>query len=100
MEKIQIKGQVITIDAMGTQKGIAEKIKKKRADYVLALKGNQGTMYEDVKEYFKEKEFLKEIQEKGCYKKTQETAHGQTETREYYQTEDIGGWGKRKNGRV
>lgn len=53
-------------------------------------------MYEDVKEYFKEKEFLKEIQEKGCYKKTQEKAHGQTETREYYQTEDIGWVGQKK----
>ena len=89
LEKIQIKDQVITIDAMGTQKGIAEKIRRKCADYVLALKGNQGTMYEDVKEYFKEKRFLKEIQEKGCYKKTQEKAHSQIETREYYQTEDI-----------
>ena len=65
LEKIQIRSQVITIDAMGTQKGIAEKIKKKRADYVLALKGNQGRMYEDVKEYFKEKEFLEKIQKKG-----------------------------------
>ena len=99
LEKIQIKGQVITIDAMGTQKGIAEKIKKKRADYVLALKGNQGTMFEDVKEYFKEKGLLKEIQEKGCYKKTQEKAHSQIETREYYQTEDIGWLGQKKEWR-
>lgn len=90
LEKIQIKGQVITIDAMGSQKEIAEQIKKKRADYVLALKGNQKLLYEEVKEYFKETEFLKEIQRKGCYKKTQEKAHSQLEKREYYQTEDIG----------
>ena len=95
LEKIQIRSQIITIDAMGTQKEIAEKIKKKRADYVLVLKGNQGRMYEDVKEYFKEKEFLKKIQEKGCYKKTREKAHSQIETREYYQTEDIG-WMEQK----
>ncbi|MFQ7353730.1 MAG: hypothetical protein ACLROG_02600 [Coprococcus phoceensis] len=38
-------------------------------------------MYEEVKEYFKEKRFLKEIREKGCYKKTQEKAHSQIETR-------------------
>ncbi|MFR7848332.1 MAG: hypothetical protein ACLU8S_12710 [Coprococcus phoceensis] len=54
---------------MGTQKGIAEKIRRKCADYVLALKGNQGTMYEEVKEYFKEKRFLKEIQEKDVIKR-------------------------------
>lgn len=76
-------------DAMGTQKEIAEQIKKKRADYVLALKGNQGTLYADVKEYFGDKEFLKQMQEKGCYKKTREKARSQIETREYYQTDSI-----------
>ena len=38
-------------------------------------------MYEEVKEYFKEKRFLKEIQEKGCYKKIQEKAHTQIENK-------------------
>ena len=52
LDKIQIKGQLVTIDAMGTQTAIAEKIKKKRADYVLALKRNQNSLYEDVQEYF------------------------------------------------
>ena len=42
LDKIQVKGQVVTIDAMGTQTTIAEKIRKKHAEYVLALKGNQG----------------------------------------------------------
>lgn len=44
LDKIQVKGQVVTIDAMGTQTAIAEKIRKKRADYVLALKGNQRVL--------------------------------------------------------
>lgn len=89
LEKIQVKGQIVTIDAMGTQKEIAEKIKKKRADYVLSLKGNQKNLYEDVKEYFENREFQKEIENSGAYKKTIEKAHGQIEIREYYQTEDI-----------
>lgn len=89
LDKIQVKGQVVTIDAMGTQTAIAEKIKAKRADYVLGLKRNQGTLYENVREYFFDAEFLKKIREKGAYKKTSEKAHGQIETREYYQTEDI-----------
>ena len=88
-EKIQVKGQIVTIDAMGTQKEIAEKIKKKRADYVLALKGNQKNLYEDVKEYFENREFREAIEKSGAYKKTMEKAHGQIEIREYYQTEDI-----------
>ena len=89
LDKIQIKGQIITIDAMGTQTAIAEKIKKKRAEYVLALKGNQRNLYKDVKDYFAEGEFCKEIEKTGAYKKTIEKAHGQIETREYYQTEEI-----------
>ena len=85
------------IDAMGTQTAIAEKIKKKRADYVLALKKNQSCMYEEVREYFSDEEFLKVIQNEGNYRKTQEKAHGQIEIREYYQTEDIKWLNKKKN---
>ncbi len=90
LDKLRIKGQIITIDAMGTQKGIAEKIRAKRADYVLALKGNQGTLYEEVKEYFADKELCKEIERTGNYKRTKEKAHSQKEIKEYYQTEDTG----------
>jgi len=45
---VDIKGAIITIDAMGTQTAIAEQIVAGEADYVLALKGNQGTLYEAV----------------------------------------------------
>lgn len=89
LDKLQIKGGIITIDAMGTQTAIAEKIRNKRGDYVLALKGNQGTLHTDVEEYFQDEEFVKKIKEEGNYKRTQEKAHGQQETREYYQTNDI-----------
>lgn len=64
---------------MGTQTKIAEKIRSKRADYVLALKGNQGTLYDEVREYFSDKEFEKEIEKAGNYKKTIEKAHNQIE---------------------
>lgn len=89
LEKLQIKGQIITIDAMGTQTAIAEKIRNRRADYVLALKGNQGTLHAEAAEYFSDAELRNKIKEEGNYKKTQEKAHSQIETREYYQTEDI-----------
>jgi predicted transposase YbfD/YdcC len=45
---VDIKGAIITIDAMGTQKAIAEQIVAGKADYVLALKGNQGTLHQAV----------------------------------------------------
>ena len=69
LDKIQIKGQIVTIDAMGTQTAIAEKIKKKRSDYALALKRNQTSLYEDAEEYFSDEAFQKEIRESGNYKK-------------------------------
>ena len=50
---LDIKNCIVTIDAMGTQKSIAKTIRQKDADYVLALKGNQGTLKEDVEEFFK-----------------------------------------------
>jgi predicted transposase YbfD/YdcC len=49
LDVLDIKGQTVTIDAMGCQKEIAQKIVDKGADYVLALKGNQGTLNTDVR---------------------------------------------------
>ena len=54
LDAMQVTGQIITIDAMGTQKAIAEKIREKKADYILALKGNQGQLHEDIQLYFQE----------------------------------------------
>ena len=48
LDMLSIDGAIVTIDAMGCQRGIAQKIIDKKADYVLALKGNQGTLREDV----------------------------------------------------
>jgi hypothetical protein len=49
---LDIKGCVVTTDAMGCQKEIAAQIVKKEADYVLALKGNHGTAHKEVEEFF------------------------------------------------
>ena len=89
LDTLQIKGYVVTIDAMGTQTKITEKIIKKRADYVLAVKGNQETLHNDLITYFDDADFRKKIIKDGNYKKTVEKAHGQIEVREYYQTNDI-----------
>lgn len=89
LEAINIKGNIITIDAMGTQTVIAEKIKTKRADYVLAVKENQKNLYDEISEYFKDEEFLNKIKENNGYKKTTEKSHSQIEIREYYQSDKI-----------
>lgn len=52
LDMLDIKGDIVTADAMSCQKEIAGKIKEKEADYILALKGNQPTMENEVKEYF------------------------------------------------
>ena len=46
---LDLKGQIVTIDAMGTQKAIAKQIIEQEGDYVLALKGNQGSLNDDVR---------------------------------------------------
>jgi len=52
LARLDIAGAVITIDAMGCQKKIAEQIIEKKGDYVLSLKGNHGLLHEDVTTYF------------------------------------------------
>jgi predicted transposase YbfD/YdcC len=90
LSRLNIRKQVVTIDAMGTQTKIAEKIREKKADYVLALKKNHKGPYYEAEEYFQDADFQKKIQQAGGYKRTEEKAHGRQEIREYYQTGDIG----------
>jgi len=54
LDLLAIDGAIVTIDAMGCQRDIAQKIIDKKADYVLALKGNQGTLREDVEVFVEE----------------------------------------------
>lgn len=72
------------ITAIPQQTAIAEKIRFKRADYVLAVKENQKNLYAEISEYFEDEEFLKEIKNGAGYKKTQEKSYFRTEIREYY----------------
>jgi predicted transposase YbfD/YdcC len=53
---LAIEGAIVTIDAMGCQRDIAQKILDKKADYILALKGNQGSLREDVEVFVAEQE--------------------------------------------
>jgi predicted transposase YbfD/YdcC len=82
---VDIKGAIITIDAMGTQKAIAEQIIEGEADYVLALKGNQETLHQGVIDHIVaqwEDDFARV---KARRHQTQETGHGREETRSYIQ---------------
>ena len=80
---VDTKGAIITIDAMGTQKAIAEQIIEGGADYVLALKGNQETLHQAVIDYIdgQLEGDLADAQEQ----ETTETGHGREEARTYLQ---------------
>ena len=88
LDALNIKGHIVTLDAMGTQRDIAALIRKKRADYVLALKGNQGSLFRDVKVFFADSEVLA----KCAYHKTTQKARGGFEVREYWQSDLVGWW--------
>ena len=82
---VDIKGTIITIDAMGTQKEIAAQIINSKADYVLALKGNQGKLHDAVIEYF-DKHLQNDFAEVEARQyETTEAAHGRTDRRIYTQ---------------
>lgn len=89
LQLLVLKGAIVTIDAMGCQKEIAQKIIDAKADYVLALKGNQKTLEEDVVQFFEQ-----QLKESFRYSKverykTLEKGHGRIESRIYYSTDDV-----------
>ena len=53
LDALALSGTVVTLDAMGCQKSIAEKIVAKQADYILAVKENQGHLLEEIKDSFR-----------------------------------------------
>ena len=90
LERLNIKGAVITWDALNTQTANVKAVIKGKGDYVVALKGNQGNFYNDVVLYFDE-EKKKEIStgKYGVYKKILERRGTKVVQYEYYQIEDI-----------
>jgi predicted transposase YbfD/YdcC len=82
---VDIKGTIITIDAMGTQKAIAAQIVDSEADYVLALKGNQETLHQQVMDYIDEQAENDFANVKARRHVTQEKGHGRKESRVYVQ---------------
>jgi len=92
LEMLVIEGCIVSIDAMGTQKDIASKIIEREADYVLSLKENQKTLYDDIDLYVEKSILLsdkQELEERGEYYCTIDKEHNRFEKREYYTCNDI-----------
>lgn len=84
LKLLELEGATVSIDAMGCQSQIAAQIVEQGGDYVLALKGNQGNLWEDTKQLFAQA-FEQEFRgiEHDVYE-TQQKAHGRVETRRYW----------------
>lgn len=87
LQSLWVKGCIITIDAMGCQKDIAREIVERKADYVLAVKGNQETLYKQIQAHFDQgAETTGHVHDLW---KTEETGHGRIDIREYHVFNDI-----------
>jgi predicted transposase YbfD/YdcC len=100
LRALELSGCIVTVDAMGCQKKIAREIVEADADYVLALKGNQEKVHEEVKSFLDAAlEEMKRQRPKGVAVPqeartlqqwvTVEKDHGRIETRSYYQSDHL-----------
>ncbi len=87
---IEITGCIVTIDAIGCQKESVKEMVEKGVDYVISLKGNQGNLHKNIKDYldWAERIGFKEIIDDYC--QTLEKGHGRIEERRCWVTEEIG----------
>lgn len=84
LELIEIKGCLITIDAMGCQTEIAAKIREREAHYVLAVKRNQPTLFEGIRQFFEDHLSDEFDRHRSRKHETKERAHQREERRTYY----------------
>ncbi|MBN2243263.1 MAG: ISAs1 family transposase [Acidobacteria bacterium] len=90
LQVLELEGCIVTLDAMGCQKKIAEAIINRQADYVLALKGNQGTVHEEVKDLLDD--LAQRAVDPGPSTRVFQEVdkdHGRIEIRNYWQSDDL-----------
>jgi predicted transposase YbfD/YdcC len=89
IDMLAIEGAIVTLDAMGCQRDIAQKIIDKKADYILALKGNQGTLREDVELFANEQKAKGFSDAIVSADETVDADHGRIETRRVTVVHDV-----------
>jgi predicted transposase YbfD/YdcC len=85
LDRLELENSIVTIDAAGCQKNIAEKIVAKGGDYVLALKGNQESLYQAVQEYFDAQVERDFVGVQYSHWDEDDKSHGRLDKRYYYQ---------------
>ena len=91
LDMLAIRGCIVTIDAMGCQKKVAKKIRARGADYILALKDNQGKLYDLAKHFL---DGMIELGPGGndYYESEVERGHGRVEVRRCWACDGLGDW--------
>jgi predicted transposase YbfD/YdcC len=82
---LDLKGRIVTIDAMGAQREICAQILEQGGDYVISLKGNQGTLHKDVASYFNDTGLLSQC----LCSEENDKGHGRLEQRVAYSSDEI-----------
>jgi len=85
LDILELNGCIVTIDAMGCQHEIAGQIRTQEADYILALKGNQGLLHKDVREYFESMRDFEDVD----YAETIDLGHARREVRRCWVSKDV-----------
>jgi predicted transposase YbfD/YdcC len=88
LEMIDVKGRIITTDAMGCQRDVAKRIVDKKGDYVFCLKGNQESLHDDVRFFFEECQRAGWEDVEHNYFESVEKDHGRIETRRCWVVEE------------
>lgn len=91
LQVLELKGCIVTIDAMGCQTEIAAQVVAQKGDYALAVKGNQPQLYEDLQEFFATARAADFCGVEHDYYETVEKGHGRIETRRYWVTPVLSG---------
>ena len=88
---LELKGCIVTIDAMGCQRAIAKQIKGRKGDYVLAVKDNQPTLHEAIVDWFEGAQAHDFKHAQHDYYEQTDKGHGRVEVRRYWVSEDLSG---------
>ena len=98
LKMLDVKGCVVTMDAMGCQKELAKQVIEQGGDYVLCLKGNQGSLHEEARYFFEEAKKMKFRDVPYDYFETVEKDHGRIESRRCWMVEEVAiQWLERKD---
>lgn len=90
LDMLALKGCIVTLDAMGRQREVAQKIAAQGGDYILAVKGNQESLHQQVSHYLDTG--LELAKAEGHYHEEESSGHGRKELRRCWVSDDVGTW--------